>query len=320
MKNLKISVIIPTYNRASEIEATLSSLLLFLDNIQEVIIVDQSTNNKTKKLIEKMQNKKIKYVYSKIPSIPIARNIGVSHISKKTQLICFLDDDVSIFKGYFEEIRKVFEENSEAKLVAGWISSPEHTKLENLLKKLFFLGYLENKDSARIISVYGNTYPRKLTKTTNVQWTPGVNMCFKRDVFDEQKFDENFLGYALGEDIDFTYRLWKKYPKGVFLTPNARIIHRASQIERKPTEVLSYINQVDHFYFYFKNLRDSLKYRLLFFWNIFGISILRIAQFLLKPNKDNGLKLKFFFKSLFYCIKNSNKIKKGILRDFIKNG
>lgn len=317
-----ISVIIPTYNRPKDLKETLNSLLHHSNYLREILIVDQSEDNKTKNLILSIKKRvnNIKYLHSKIPSLTIARNLGVKNSSISSKLICFLDDDVDIGKNYFEEIINVFNTNSETKAVSAYVPFPQLSKIslpEIFLRRIFYINFPE-RNNARILAPYCNTYPISLSKTINSQWLSGVNMVYKKDVFKYQKFDENLLGYTIAEDIDFSYRLYKKYPKSVFITPHADINHRASLVERYPLEKISYINQVDHFYFYFKNMSSSLKEKTLFVWSILGISSLRTAKTIFSPKKENILKLKFFFKSLIYCIKNLDKIKKGKVRDFIK--
>jgi glycosyltransferase involved in cell wall biosynthesis len=312
-----ISVVIPTYNRADELRLTLKSLLKFSKQLNEILVIDQSKTDDTKNLVKSLKNKKIKYLFSKTPSITIARNLGVKNASKSSKIICFLDDDVSIFDNYFPEILRVFNEHPEALAAAAkdptaWIGKP--SKFMNLIRKIFFLGYYEH-NMARIVSAYGNTYPINLQKTIAAEWIPGVNMIYKKSVFSEQKFDENLLGYAVSEDTGFSYSLHKKHPNTIFITPYAKLIHRVSQVAREPTARLAYINQVDHFYFNFKCLNRNLAQKLVFIWSLFGISLLRILS-LLTLKKSNYFKFKFFFQSLFYCLKNLNKIKKGRVREF----
>ncbi|MBI2631877.1 glycosyltransferase family 2 protein [Candidatus Pacearchaeota archaeon] len=313
-----ISVIIPTYNRVVDLKLTLLALKKNLKDLREIIIVDQSTDKKTYELIKKIRNRKVKYVFSKTPSITIARNLGVRKASGGTKIICFIDDDVDIGENYFNEILKVFNTHKEAKGVAAYVSSPEILKMgkaEKILRKIFFLSYSE-EENARIISAYGNTYPISLSKVINSEWISGVNMNYLKTVFIRQKFDENLLGYTIAEDIDFSYRLYMKYPNSLFITPYAKLTHRVSNIERYPTEKMSFINQIDHFYFNFKNLNKNWREKVIFIWSLIGISLLRPIKFLISRKMNDYLKMKFYIKSLFYCIKHIKMIKEGILRDF----
>jgi len=313
-----ISVIIPTYNRAGDLKKTISSFVFSAPKLNEIIIVDQSEDNQTKQLLKRAGISKLRYFYSGTPSITIARNIGVKMASKKSSIIIFLDDDVSLERGYFDEILKIFNNFSEAKAVAGYVPSPELNKMgafEIFLRKIFFISYPET-NKARVLAPYSNTYPKKITKVINAQWLPGVNMAFKKEIFQEQKFDENLLGYAVAEDIDFCYRIYKKYPDSIFIAPEAKLIHRASNAARYHNEKISYINQIDHFYFFYKNMNRTIKERIIFIWSLFGIFFLRAVKAALSRKKTDFLKLKYFLKSLMYSIKNKDRIKKGRLREF----
>lgn len=313
-----ISIVIPTYNRAEDLRKTLISSKEVIKNVKEVVIVDQSKNDETKNLIKKMKIANIRYVFSKVPSIARARNKGAGSLSKGTKIVAFIDDDVDVRIDYLKEILRIFNENPGAKAVGiynGSESLSGFNKIENFAKKLFFLGYTENK-TARITSPYGNTYPGKLNKVVNSQWLPGVNMAYKKEVFNDQKFDENLLGYTVAEDIDFSYRLYLKNKDGVYLSPFAKVIHRASTVERTPKRRMSYINQVDHFYFFFKNYNNTFLQRVKFIWSLFGITILRTIKLILSPKKTNYLKWKYYFESLSYCLSNMEKIRKGKVREF----
>jgi len=316
---MKISVVIPTYNRYDDLDKTLKSILKSIDEIEEIIVVDQSLGSATKNLIKTINEKKLVYIYSKIPSITIARNIGVNYSSEKSDLICFLDDDVYIGRNYFKEIKKILKNNPETKACAGLVLTKEINKINKIksfIQRIFFLPFSE-KCRYRIISAYGNTNAPRIKNNVFAQWIPGVNMCYKKKVFDFQKFDENLLGYTIVEDIDFSYRLYKRFPNSLIITPYAKITHMASSSERYPTKRMSYVNQVDHFYFNFKNLNSNLKEKMIFSWSIFGISLLRTLN-LLTFKTSAYLKWKYYYQSLFYCIKNIKKIKMGVLREWEK--
>ena len=310
-----LSVIIPTYNRSQDLRETIQSFKSKIIFLKEIIIIDQSTDTKTKEMIEAIESKKIKYFHTDIPSLTKARNKGASLVAKETKLICFLDDDVTLDKAYFENILAVFNKHHSAQGVSGWFFPREvknFSRFENAVKRLFFIECFE-KNKAQVLSAYGATYPYMLTKIINTQWLSGFNMTFKKEVCLEFKFDEKLARYALGEDFDFTYRVFKKYPLGLFITPEAAIVHRASIIERMPTEKLAYMNQINHFYFNYKNFNVSLKERTLFVWCITGISFLRLL-FYLKTRKENEkLKFLYFIRSIKHVIKNKEKIRKGNL-------
>jgi GT2 family glycosyltransferase len=310
-----ISIVIATYNRAGDLKITLGSIMPFLKDISEVLIVDQSPNEETKVLIKKLNKKNIKYIYSSTPSLTHARNLGVSKVSPTSKIICFLDDDVTLGKNYFKEILKVFNNNPSALGVSAYQKQNESGlfgKIQNFVKRFFLIENLK-RNSARVLSTYGNEYPSELDNIINSQWLTGFNMNYKIEVFKKEKFDENLKRYALAEDFDFSYRVNKRYPKSLFITPFAKINHRASIIERYPTKKISYMNQINHFYLNYKNFNKGLPEKLKFIWCLLGITSLRLLNALFGFKKEKGLKLFYFISSITYCIKHLDKIKKAEL-------
>ena len=97
MKNLSaplISVIIPSFNVENYIEETINSVLKQSYNNFEIIVVDDSSTDKTLEVVEKISksNNKIKYFkikHSGRPSIP--RNFGIKKASG--EYVAFLDAD-----------------------------------------------------------------------------------------------------------------------------------------------------------------------------------------------------------------------------------
>jgi glycosyltransferase involved in cell wall biosynthesis len=85
---MKISLIIPTYNRASLIENTLLSALNQTTKIDEIIIIDDGSTDNTQELLKKYD---IKYTYQENQGVSSARNKGINEA--KNEWICFLDSD-----------------------------------------------------------------------------------------------------------------------------------------------------------------------------------------------------------------------------------
>lgn len=316
MYNLQdISIVIATYNRASDLKITLGSIMPFLKEIKEVLIVDQSQNQETKILIKKLNKKNIKYIYTSIPSLTSARNLGVSKVSTNSKIICFLDDDVTLGRNYFSEILKVFNDNPSALGVSAYQKQNKIGflgKMQNFLKRIFLIENLK-KNSARVLSTYGNEYPAELNKIINSQWLTGFNMNYKKEIFKKEKFDEKLKRYALAEDFDFSYRINKRYSGSLFITPFAKIDHRASVVERYPTKKISYMNQINHFYLNYKNFNSGIFEKIKFLWCLIGITLLRLINALVGFKKEKWLKFFYFISSIKYCIMNLDKIKKAEL-------
>ncbi len=308
-----ISVVIATYNRAKDLTIALKSFSKEVNRLKEVLIIDQSKNDETKRLIKNLNNNKIKYIYSKTPSLTLARNKGVKKSSIKSKIILFIDDDITLGENYFDKLIEVFNLYPCAIGVSGhyFPKDKKINKLEIAVRKLFCL---ENWgiNEAKVHSVYGASYPYKINKIINSEWLSGFNMAFKKEIFDKDLFDENFSRYGLAEDFEFSSRINKKYPQGLFITPYARIIHHVSTAERMPTEKLAYMNHVNHTYIQSK-LFDDFRGNISWMIALSGMSLLNIFNLFIHPTRVNVLKCKFYFKALNYCIRRWLAIRKGNL-------
>ncbi|MEA3497983.1 MAG: glycosyltransferase family A protein [Campylobacterota bacterium] len=89
---MKISVIIPTYNRDSFIEKTVQTVLNQTVMPDEIIVVDDGSSDNTEELLDSLiTTKKIKYIKQQNSGVSVARNRGIKESSNSW--ICFLDSD-----------------------------------------------------------------------------------------------------------------------------------------------------------------------------------------------------------------------------------
>lgn len=85
---MKISVIIPTYNRADYVLYALNSVKCQSCRVDEIIVIDDGSIDGTDILL---QNKGIKYIYQEQKGVSAARNRGLKEA--KYPWIAFLDSD-----------------------------------------------------------------------------------------------------------------------------------------------------------------------------------------------------------------------------------
>ena len=84
---MKVSVIIPTYNRAHLLEKTIPTY--FQQNVEEVIIVNDASTDNTKEILVKLKEKypRIKFLnLEKNSKQTYCKNIGMTLLSKGDQL------------------------------------------------------------------------------------------------------------------------------------------------------------------------------------------------------------------------------------------
>lgn len=114
-----ISVIIPTYNYAHFIEASVKSVQAQSYSDWECIVIDDGSTDNTKFLIDKLikEDSRIKYFYQENRGPAVARNLGIKE--SKGDFIQFLDGDDLLEAKKFEKQLSTFNENTEYDIVYG---------------------------------------------------------------------------------------------------------------------------------------------------------------------------------------------------------
>lgn len=114
--NSKVSVIIPTYNRAKYILETLESVLNQSYKNYEVIIVDDGSTDKTKEALKPyILNNRIIYIYKDNGGPASARNAGLA--ITRAEYIAFLDSDDLWLPDKLEQQVKYLDEHKDIGLV-----------------------------------------------------------------------------------------------------------------------------------------------------------------------------------------------------------
>jgi glycosyltransferase involved in cell wall biosynthesis len=162
----KISVIVPTYNRAHIITMCLDSLVVqnYPKENYEIIVVNNNSSDNTKEIVRKYINNypsvSIRNILEKRPGLVYARHTGAKHAKYDT--LSFTDDDGILCKNWLKEVSNVFQANPEVAAVAGKIvikwdkEPPDWVKpYEGLLGKL---DYSDKTKYEKNISICGGNY------------------------------------------------------------------------------------------------------------------------------------------------------------------
>jgi glycosyltransferase involved in cell wall biosynthesis len=89
--NPKVSVVIPTYNRADKVRGTIESVLAQTFCDFEVIVVDDGSSDDTGKVLAETFGDRIRYYYQANQGASAARNKGIAEA--RGEWIAFLDSD-----------------------------------------------------------------------------------------------------------------------------------------------------------------------------------------------------------------------------------
>lgn len=104
----KVSVIIPTYNRAHLIGRALKSVLNQTYQNFEIIVIDDGSTDNTEEIVKSFSGERIRYIRHKVnKGYPAALNTGIK--AAKGKYIAFQDSDDEWFPEKLEKQMKIFE-------------------------------------------------------------------------------------------------------------------------------------------------------------------------------------------------------------------
>ncbi|OBP56505.1 glycosyl transferase family 2 [Riemerella anatipestifer] len=108
---MKISIITPTYNRASLIERAIQSVLSQTHQDFEMIIVDDASEDHTEQVVSNYKNDtRIRYYRLEHNSgVNKARNFGLARVAEEVEAITFLDSDDEFTSDALYKIKKRLE-------------------------------------------------------------------------------------------------------------------------------------------------------------------------------------------------------------------
>lgn len=232
--SLKLAIGIPTLNRVFDLKITLESILKNTILPDKIIIADQSDDDNTYKLIKDYQNNSnADFVYLRIDKkgLTHARNVILENLND-IDIVTFLDDDVTLDKSYIEHIKNTFEKDKKVSGVQGFIIQDKIKVLKEFLK----LNFNKIFGKPRVYEDFKNTYPLIVKKGQIIEseWLSGCNMSYRVKDIKGEKFEEQFILYALGEDLEFSHRLYLK-GKRLLMNTSALLVHRVSNTGRLPS-------------------------------------------------------------------------------------
>jgi len=324
--SVQVSVIIPTYNREKDLDECLNSLFTQTKRVKEILIVDDSDSNLVSNLIESRIdefediNILLRYIRNnRERSLTIARNIGIN--SAVGDIVLFLDSDVILDKDYVKYILKIYEDFPHALGVQGVIQNTYDNRVVSRAISLYnkiFLIYLRPANECKLLPSLGVSYPSIITEIINCEWLSGANQSYRAKILEEFKFDENLKKYSQGEDIDMSYRIFRKYPDTLFMTPSAKLIHKSSEQGRHLKKDVIYMDIIYLTYLFYRNIDQSLKNKIIYWWSRLGRILFSIV-FSIFRSESKFSEIKYTIMSLFYCMRHIRDIKNRNLDFFNKN-
>lgn len=183
----KVSVIIPTYNRAKYLPDAISSILNQTYQDFEIIIIDDGSIDNSKEIVSDFQkrDRRIKYFYQENKGVACSRNKGC--MEAQGEYIAFLDSDDRAVLNRLKEQVKILDKNTKVDLVYGTILAKNIYKNDSKTFGITFPGVIPHKKMFLNLIKYHLFF-----------WTSTVTM--RKEIFERYKFDQRMI---IGEDFLF---------------------------------------------------------------------------------------------------------------------
>lgn len=198
-------------NRLDSLQRTIECISLSTVKPLEVIVVDQSLDDKTVSSTKEFLNRQdlnCIYIHQHEASLTKARNKGMCYV--KGELVLQMDDDVDIHPNTIYNIQHLFQDSKIA-MLAG-VNEGFDSKHRSLTGYLFWKKNWLKRNMGHVVkSMYGR-FPDKISHYTPTEWAMGFFSVYRADLIRQWglKWDENLTSYAYAEDLDFSYSYYKK--------------------------------------------------------------------------------------------------------------
>lgn len=270
---MKISIVIPTLDRPRELRKCLLSISAQSRVPDEIVIVD--AGKELRQVIEGDELGEVDFVHiCAKPGTSAQKNLGASRAHG--DVLIFLDDDVVLDRKYVDAIEHEFIDNPEIGAVTGLITNYRDDRMlgpNSIFRRILWGSRFGDGKftSYGLVRYLAPPFGRR-----EVEFMAGGNTAVRRSIWDEIRFDENLLGYALCEDEDFSYRVSRKC-RTVF-TPRARLKHFQRELTSEEQKHLGRFLVVNRNYIFRKNFPQTLRSKTGFHFMVYGLLLHRVLN------------------------------------------
>jgi GT2 family glycosyltransferase len=274
-----VSVIIPTKNRAADLNETVESLLQQTVQPLELIIIDQSATPEIQRQIEKRhaespvrfsKAQSLQYVWdTTLRGVNQARNRAME--LAKGEILLFLDDDVCLEPNFVEELMAVYGRYPQVGGVAGIITNYQPPSWGyRAWSWVFCRGpFLDDRQP-----IYWNADRLRQSEPLAVSRFGSNSMSFRAKTLNGLRFEEGMSGVTEGDDVDFCARL--QPGTRLVIAPRARLVHKKSPAARAQEHWLVRYTQ-GYQYLYQRHWNSGFRNPACFVWLNFGCVLAAIA-------------------------------------------
>lgn len=288
---LPVSAVIPTADRPDDVIRCLVSLAAQSVKIKEIVIVDASEGRETSRTCEDIQrgardssghglssgdgNTSLIYLRSTARGAASQRNEGVAVASQ--EYVLFVDDDVEMEPGCLAKLWEAITSDGSIGGASSMIVNQKYSTPGATTRALYRLASGKRLDTfaGKCLGPVLTVLPEDredLPAVVPVEWLNTTCTLYRRDALPSPVFASHFTGYSLGEDVNLSLTVAKRWK--LVNARTARILHRCRNGPYKPTITeLAKMSLVNRHYIMTRTLgrKSVLDYARLMLVECFGI-------------------------------------------------
>lgn len=285
-------LVIPTYHRPKEMLALLERLTSVPDPPGEVVIVDGSIDDETfEKVLAWSGGRSLAFdlAYVRSPAgLTRQRNVGID--TSTGTFVFFLDDDCLPEPGYFEAIRRVFQEDRAQVVgaVRGSIINEIGRPISLRWRIRFLLGLVPRHVEPGRYYPTATSVPCSLASqfsgVREVDMVPGGASAYRREVFSSSRFSLFFDGYCQGEDLEMSLRIGQSWK--LLWCGEAHVSHFHAAAGRPAAFQKGRMEVRNRFFIWKRYSQDAaLSIRIKFWLDILYVFSYDLASFVARPGR-----------------------------------
>jgi glycosyltransferase involved in cell wall biosynthesis len=264
--------VVPTKDRPADLRRMLRSVFEQTVHPDQLIVVDGGTET-VEGVVEEFPELKIEYLREYPPSLARQRNAGMAALRPDITVAGYLDDDL------------VLQPGASAAMFGFWARAPQAIggtafNIVNVrrpwgisVKRLLLI------DTPRPGVVLPSGYNSSICPVAGdveTDWLFGGATMWRREVIDEFRYDEWYTGTGYLEDLDYSYRVSRRYHLAV--VSDAKVLHLSPPMRRDRNFLLGKWQAINRVYFVRKHAELSLP---ACYWSLVGQTAVNLARGLL---------------------------------------
>ena len=231
---MNVSVVIPNWNGQRLLEKNLPAVIA--SNPFEIIVCDDGSSDKSVEFIKK-EYSHVRLVEN--PHIGFGKNCNSGVATAGSEIVVLLNNDVAPEKDFLNPLIKDF---GDPKIFA--VSLNE--KQWSWARGKWVRGFVEHE-------------PGPKTKVPHISfWASGGSGAFNKKIWEELGGFDDLYSPFYWEDIDLSYRAWKRGYK-IIWEPMSKVVHRHEGTigSNFSKNYIDFISQRNRLLFIWKNITDA---------------------------------------------------------------